>query len=97
MRGSEARPDVLPAAGVHNLDKIMLTNSLSTTRVGQCRYTPGRGGGRRAAPFKDLRPPGPSGGRALCALSHQRQCVSSPAPVVVSSAGSGDHDIRYFH
>ena len=75
----------------------MLTNSLSTTQVGQCRYTPGRGGGRRAAPFKDLRPPGPSGGRALCAPSHQRQYVASPAPVVVSSAGSGDHDIRYFH
>ena len=75
----------------------MLTNSLSTTQVGQCRYTPGRGGGRRAAPFKDLRPPGPSGGRALCAPSYQRQCVASPAPVVVSSAGSGDHDIRYFH
>lgn len=75
----------------------MLTNSLSTTQVGQCRYTPGRGGGRRAAHFKDLRPPGLSGGRALCAPSHQRQCVASPAPVVVSSAGSGDHDIRYFH
>ena len=58
---------------------------------------PGRGGGRQAAPFKDLRPPGPSGGRALCAPSHQRLCVASPAPVVVSSAGSGDHDIRYFH
>ena len=36
---------------------------------------PGRGGGRQAAPFKDLRPPGPSGGRALCAPSYQRQRV----------------------
>ena len=36
---------------------------------------PGRGGGRQAAPFKDLRPPGPSGGRALCAPSYQRQWV----------------------
>jgi|GEM_PF-5311814 len=36
---------------------------------------PGRGGGRQAAPFKDLRPPGPSGGRALCAHSYQRQWV----------------------
>ena len=36
---------------------------------------PGRGGGRQAAPFKDLRPPGPSGGRALCAPSDQRQWV----------------------
>lgn len=53
----------------------MLTNCLITTQVGQCRYTPGRGGGRRAAPFKDLRPPGPSGGRALCAHSYQRQWV----------------------
>ena len=36
---------------------------------------PGRGGGRQAATFKDLRPPGPSGGRALCAPSYQRQWV----------------------
>ena len=36
---------------------------------------PGRGGGRQAAPFKDLRPPGPSGGRALCAPSYQRRWV----------------------
>ncbi|MBQ6073344.1 MAG: hypothetical protein IJK90_05480, partial [Bacteroidales bacterium] len=71
----------------------MLTNSLITTQVGQCQHTPVRGGGRKAAPFKDLRPPGPSGGRALCAPSNQRQCDASPAPVVVSSASSGDHDI----
>ena len=64
----------------------MLTNCLSTTQVRQCRYTPGRGGGRRAAPFKDLRPPGPSGGRALCALSFQRHQDASPAPAVVSGA-----------
>ena len=29
--------------------------------------TPGRGGVGQAAPFKDFRPPSPSGGRALCA------------------------------
>ena len=36
---------------------------------------PGRGGGRQAAPFKDFRPPSPSGGRALCAPSYQRRWV----------------------
>ena len=40
-----------------------------------CLRIPGRGGGRQAAPFKDLRPPGPSGGRALCAPSYQRRWV----------------------
>ena len=74
----------------------MLTNSLGSTLLGQCQYPPGRGGGRRAAPFKDLRPPGPSGGRALCAHSIHRHQDASPAPAVVSSAGSGDHCVRSF-
>jgi hypothetical protein len=64
----------------------MLTNSLGSTLLGQCLYPPGRGGVGQAAPFKDLRPPGPSGGRALCALSFQRHQDASPAPAVVSRA-----------
>ena len=64
----------------------MLTNSLGSTLLGQCLYPPVRGGVGQAAPFKDLRPPGPSGGRALCALSFQRHQDASPAPAVVSRA-----------
>ena len=41
--------------------------------------TPGRGGGRQAAPFKDFRPPSPSGGRALCA-----PFVSASVPIRAS-------------
>ena len=63
----------------------MLTNSLCTTQLGQCLYPPVRGGVGQAAPLKDLRPPGPSGGCALCAPSYQRHQDSSPAPAVVSS------------
>ena len=59
MRGSEVRPDILPAAGVHNLDNIMLTNSLSATRVGQCQYPPVRGGGRRGPGGSGRLAPGP--------------------------------------
>ena len=47
--------------------------------------SPGRGGVGQAAPLKDLRPPGPSGGCALCAPSYQQHQDSSPAPAVVSS------------
>ena len=63
----------------------MLTNSLCTTQLGWCLYPPVRGGVGQAAPLKDLRPPGPSGGCALCAPSFQRHQDSSPAPAVVSS------------
>lgn len=38
--------------------------------------TPGRGGGRNAAPFKDLRPQGSSGGRALPAST---TCIGGEA------------------
>mgnify|MGYP004508417053 CR=1 FL=1 len=64
----------------------MLTNSLCTTQLGQCQYPPVRGGVGQAAPLKDLRPPGPSGGCALCAPSYQRHQDSSLAPAVVSRA-----------
>ncbi len=65
----------------------MLTNSLCTTQLGRCLYPPVRGGVGQAAPLKDLRPPGPSGGCALCAPSYQRCQDSGPAPAVVSSRG----------
>ena len=74
----------------------MLTNYLCTTQLGQCLYPPVRGGVGQAAPLKDLRPPGPSGGCALCAHSLHRHQDASPAPAVVSSAGSGDHCVRSF-
>ena len=47
--------------------------------------TPGRGGGRQAAPFKDFRPPSPSGGRALCA-SFVEMSVPVPAALHPQSA-----------
>lgn len=65
----------------------MLTNSLCTTQLGRCLYPPVRGGVGQAAPLKDLRPPGPSGGCTLCAPSYQRHQDSGPAPAVVSSRG----------
>ena len=89
-----ARWTVLPGVRLHNPDYVKYAPSVSW----QASYlrTPGRGGGRRAAPFKDLRPPGPSGGRALCARSIHRHRDASPAPAVVSSASSGDHCVRSF-
>ena len=63
----------------------MLTNYLCTTQLCQCLYPPVRGGVGQAAPLKDLRPPGPSVGCALCAPSYWRHQDSSPAPAVVSS------------
>ena len=95
LRGTEARSNVLQGVRLHNLDYVNLA-SVSELRAFYLRI-PGRGGGRRAAPLKDLRPPGPSGG---CALPG---CFDSAASIRESRSSSrlrgqahGDHCLRYF-
>ena len=95
LRGTEARSNVLQGVRLHNLDYVNLA-SVSELRA-FCLRIPGRGGGRRAAPLKDLRPPGPSGG---CALPG---CFDSAASIRASRSSSrlrgqahGDHCLRYF-
>ena len=72
--GQKPAPNILQAAGEHNLDYVNLA-AISKLRV-SCIRTPGRGGGRRAAPVRGHPGPGPSGG---CALGQGQVQARTPA------------------